>query len=373
MDSYTVAEREVRSNEVRHAIASGRIALQKMVRRNRVVSGLLAILIAGLSVLFYMNLQEQVAFDKQVVTMVSSLTEENAILRQQVNKMELDLARKSASDVPQQIVVQVQPVVIATMTPVPTAIETPFPTATPAPTATPTLSAFEQWCSGGKAEWIPQNPNGVTRIVESDKKLLAQIVGPEVAFDVETDFNPELLGILKSLRERYYREPWANIRWLVSCKSVDKFQPYTLHALSVDGKTVWPAPTATATPRSVQPTTVATATPALKYRSANARTWQVNFQRGYIEDVASREYFEWGTYYQLGDYFVVATCSYGDLEAIKKVLDDNALRGYYLTLEFVHRWGREFVTGIGEGVNPIKYEWQVCPEWFTENGGGFDW
>lgn len=363
MDSYTVEEMEVRSDEVRRAIASGRIALQKMVRRNRVVSGLLAILIAGLSVLFYMDMWEQVSFDKQVVTTVSNLTKENEELRHRTELLEVQVQVARVQVTPALVVVQVQP----TTTPVPT------PTAeTPAPTAMPTLSAFEQWCSGEESEWIPQNPNGVTRIVESDKKLLAQIVGPEVAFDVETDFNPELLGILKSLRERYYREPWANIRWLVSCKNVDEFQPYILHALSVDGKTVWPAPTATTTPRSV-PTPVATTTTALKYRSANARTWEVNFQHAYIEDVASREYFGWGPYYHLGDYFVVATCSYQDLEAIKKVFNDNALRGDYVMLEFVHRWGREFVTGIGRGVNPIRYEWRVCPEWFTENGEGFSW
>ena len=50
MDSYTVEEMEVRSDEVRRAIGSGRIALTRMFNRNKLIIGLLTIALAFLTI-----------------------------------------------------------------------------------------------------------------------------------------------------------------------------------------------------------------------------------------------------------------------------------------------------------------------------------
>lgn len=130
-----------------------------------------------------------------------------------------------------------------------------------------------------------------------------------------------------------------------------------------------------------------TPTPSFRYHSANPHTWEVNFQSALVWDVNPNDAQAYGFYgddgkeykfdelYLRGNivtYHVVATCSSGDLEAIKRNLNDRALDGSFTMFELVRRWGRWFLTGVGKDI-PREYEWQVCPEWFTENGGGFGW
>lgn len=60
MEGYTVEEMEVRSEEVRRAIGSGRIGLKRMIRRNQLFIGLLTIALAllGMVVASYIECQE---------------------------------------------------------------------------------------------------------------------------------------------------------------------------------------------------------------------------------------------------------------------------------------------------------------------------
>lgn len=260
-------------------------------------------------------------------------------------------------------------------------IATPAPTK-PAPAVNPEI---QKWCTSGEAKWLPESGNPTSAYVRHvtgiDQLTKVTVIGPEVAFDAVIAPGADLNGLdaaVNKISENGYAS------YSIVCGSFNPYQ-YELKAIKFNGVQVWPV---VAEPKKVdttqtqtvvsppQDTHLTTETPKVLYWEVSPRGWEVNFSTKYVEDIAGRQYvhegdpmydpYYPGSYYP-GTFFQAATCNGNDLQAIKDVLINDALRGNSVTFEYVSRWGKDFLTGITKGLDK-ETEWRVCPEWFTANG-----